>query len=196
MSDVKEFSIHYIPQVWDKERLLQLLPMKNEIVEWDIIFVGAAKNRYNEIFGIEDFAKGMYLRTNFGVYAEQKLERTQQTRKSYSDYLDEANRSNAILDIVGTENWGLTWRPLEAMFLRKKLITNYTDIISYDFYDNYKENIYILDGDNTQGIADFIKKPYKLCEVNLQSYTYEGWLSALRVLRNSVCEDLNERLSC
>lgn len=181
MYDSSEYGIKYIPQFWDdqKYRLLERKP-----IEWDITFLGAAKDRLQEIIAVENAACQQGLKTNFWIVSNLQHGRTHKEKKRYEIYLDEANRSKAILDIVGDMNKGLTWRPLEAMFLKKKLITNYADIVRYDFYPFYKENILIIKGDNLSEIHDFICKEYVDAEIDLHSYTYIGWLEQIENLQN------------
>ena len=51
--------------------------------------------------------------------------------KFYQFYLE----GNIILDIAHPHQKGLSFRPYEAMGLRKKLITTNKDITNYDFYN-------------------------------------------------------------
>ena len=174
--DASEYGIKYIPQFWDVEKYQ---PEGKKSIEWDLTFLWAAKDRLQEIIEVENAARRQGLKTNFWIVSNSTHERTHKRKKKYEVYLDEVNRSRAILDIVGDMSKGLTWRPLEAMFLKKKLITNYADIVKYDFYPFYKENILIIRENNLSEIYDFICKKYVDAVIDLHCYTYCGWLEQI-----------------
>ena len=69
----------------------------------------------------------------------------------------------------------MTWRPLEAMFYRKKLITNFKDIKEYDFY--IKDNIFIIGEDDLNNIKNFVNTGYVDISQNIiKKYTIDGWI--------------------
>lgn len=173
MHDAKSYKIHYISQFWNQDMALCGTQMP---VKWDIVFCGATKDRYDEIAAVLKLANSNSLRTNFWIVSDKGEPGTHKKRISYQSYLQNVKCSNAVLDIVGNDNWGLTWRPLEALFLKKKLITNYTNITDYDFYNDYKENIFIISDDNIDGIVPFLKKKYVFCSLELYHYDIAGWL--------------------
>lgn len=94
---------------------------------------------------------------------------------SYKEILRYINESRCLIDIVQCGQKGLTWRALEAIFYRKKLITNFKEIREYDFYK--KENIFILGEDNINNIRDFIYSEYVDVPENIiKKYTIDGWI--------------------
>ena len=119
--DSQEYKIKYVPQFWNRNMAAETKPQP---IKWDITFCGAAKDRLSEIVMVENVAKNSGFKTNFWIVSSGGEPGTQRKRISYQTYLQDIQCSNAILDIVGNDNWGLTWRPLEALFFRKKLITN------------------------------------------------------------------------
>ena len=83
--------------------------------------------------------------------------------------------SKCILDVGNNDNAGLTVRVMESLFLEKKLITNYKNIVKYDFYN--KNNIFIIGVDNLEQIKDFINSPYeKIDSEKIKYYDFESWL--------------------
>lgn len=179
--DAQKYNIRFVPQFWDYERYQKvvLLPEQPQEDKWDLIFIGRAKKRLEKIKEIEKNVQQEGLKTNFWIVSDKAEEGTHSQARSYESYLQDVIRSNTILDVVGENNWGLTWRPMEALFLKKKLITNYSDIKKSDFYEAYHENIMILKNGNENQIGDFLKKPYESCAMELKKYTYEGWLDQL-----------------
>ena len=86
------------------------------------------------------------------------------------------SNSRALLDIVQPEQRGQTLRPIEALFFKKKIVTNNYSILEADFYN--RENIFILGKDNIQDIQEFLKSDYKdLSSDLLEKYTVKGWIS-------------------
>jgi len=67
---------------------------------------------------------------------------------------------------------------MEAMFLRRKLITNNIKINKHDYYN--PNNVYIIDyskPDFLEGIKDFLEKPFVPIDENiLKSYSVESWI--------------------
>ena len=94
---------------------------------------------------------------------------------NYEQILKYIAESKCIIDIVQEGQGGLTWRPLEAMFYRKKMITNFKDIKEYDFYK--KDNIFIIGEDDPSNIKNFVNTGYVDIPQNIiKKYTIDGWI--------------------
>ena len=84
-------------------------------------------------------------------------------------------QSRAILDIVQKGQHGLTWRPMEAMCFRKKLITNDPEIEGYSFYR--KENIFVLGKRGLDELPQFISSDYvPVPQDILDEYMVDNWM--------------------
>jgi hypothetical protein len=57
------------------------------------------------------------------------------TSMTYEKYLEWTETAEVILDFPHPQQSGLTMRTIEAIGLKKKLITTNKDIVNYDFYD-------------------------------------------------------------
>ncbi|WP_289012846.1 lipopolysaccharide core biosynthesis protein rfaS [uncultured Capnocytophaga sp.] len=92
--------------------------------------------------------------------------------KSYKYYLD----SKIILDIAHPNQKGLSFRPYEAIGLRKKLITTNKDIVNYDFYN--PNNIFVIeDIDNITIPLEFFKTDYQEIDIKLrEKYHIKNWI--------------------
>ncbi|ACU92520.1 conserved hypothetical protein [Capnocytophaga ochracea DSM 7271] len=92
--------------------------------------------------------------------------------KSYKYYLD----SKIILDIAHPHQKGLSFRPYEAIGLRKKLITTNKDIVNYDFYN--PNNIFVIeDIDNITIPLEFFKTDYQEIDIKLrEKYHIKNWI--------------------
>lgn len=98
--------------------------------------------------------------------------------KAYRYYLD----SKVILDIAHSNQKGLSFRPFDAMGLRKKLITTNTDIVHYDFY--HPNNIFVIDNINDFTIpSNFFTTPYQDIPSDIKKkYTIKNWIKQITTI--------------
>jgi len=85
-----------------------------------------------------------------------------------------SDQSEIIIDIVHSNQSGLSFRVFEAMALEKKLITTNKSILNYDFYN--PSNILVLN-DNQINIPDsFLEGKFEKINPEIYSnYTIESW---------------------
>lgn len=163
--DSLKYKIKYNPQFYTK--IVKISKDKN--IENDITFLGRPKNRKNDILKIKNILDEKKLMTNFKIIDNEK------DFVSYNQYLQMLSKSKCILDYNQNGQVGLSLRPMEALFLQKKLITNNKDIKTYNFYNS--NNIFILGEDNIEKIKDFIDSPYKKIDQKIiDYYDFEQWL--------------------
>ncbi|KMQ71049.1 hypothetical protein [Chryseobacterium koreense] len=95
--------------------------------------------------------------------------------QSYKYYLD----SKAILDIAHPNQRGLSFRPYEAIGLKKKLITTNREILNSDFYD--PQNILLVESISDFTIPqDFFLSPYRDLPNEIQEkYYIKNWVKNL-----------------
>lgn len=162
----------------------------------DIFFVGQDKNRLSElkrlwiIFRKYNISFESWLlpqsEENIKNYSKEDDRFLAPIRWRYSwvpyrEIVKKDNQCKALLDLVQEGQGGITWRPLEALFYQKKLITNFSNIKEYDFYK--KENIFILGEDDPDGLPAFINTSYiKVPEKIVHQYTFSGWIE--RIMRD------------
>ena len=78
---------------------------------------------------------------------------------------------------------GLTLRTLEALFFKKKLITNNRDIVNLQFYN--ANNIFVLGIDKLENLKIFMDKPYENIEQKvIDYYDFNEWLKRFEVKNN------------
>lgn len=91
-----------------------------------------------------------------------------------SENFDYMKKSKAILDVTNPIQSGLTMRTLEAIGMKKKLITTNKDITNYEFYNS--NNIYVLD-ENVIIDDRFLNKPYDNIDESIRNkYTLNQWI--------------------
>ena len=162
--DSDKYKLKYNPQFYTKEIKIENNKNKNK----DIVFLGRSKDRKNEILVIDNIMKEKGLITDFKIIDKDFV--------SYDKYLEMLSDTKSILDYNQKGQCGLTLRPMEALFLEKKPITNNKDIKNYNFYN--PNNIFILGEDNIEEIHKFIDKPYeKIDKEIIEYYDFEQWLS-------------------
>ncbi|MCR5313744.1 MAG: hypothetical protein K6E54_08935, partial [Bacteroidaceae bacterium] len=82
-----------------------------------------------------------------------------QDAMGYNKYIEELKNSRVVCEAVQTGQEGLTVRALEALFLKKKLITNNVRIKEYDFF--HPNNIFVISEDtDVLTVQDFLDRPY------------------------------------
>lgn len=176
--DCQRFNLFFAPMLYTRNLKLPNVPQKN-----DLVFLGYAKGRESLLKKIYNYCAAEGLKTDFHIVSkEMKDEQTgyvvSSRRVSYGEYLQRIACSRAILDLVQEGQSGLSLRALESLFLKKKLITNNSQIEKYDFFR--PENIYVLKSDNIQGIKDFLQAP--CCDIDekiLFEYDIEKWIERL-----------------
>ena len=172
-NDAIKYHIEYNPQFYT--RMVNLNNKKNIIN--DVVFLGRTKGRKENILNIANLLEKQKLKTNFRIIENEK------DFIKYDNYLEMISESRCILDYNQNGQSGLTLRPMEALFLEKKLITNNEDIKNYNFYN--PNNIFILGEDNIEKIKDFIEKPYEKIEQKIiDYYDFKEWIKRFGVKEN------------
>lgn len=176
-SEAKKHRLDYHPQFyWIKEQ-------PTELLENDIFFIGRNKGRLSTIESIYMECLSKDFKVNFYVVKDKKNDVSElldlkNKGLKYSEVLKEIIKSKCILDINQNGQAGLTIRALEALFLKKKLITNNRDLIKYDFY--HKENILIIDENNIEIERDFLNSEFVEIDDNIvEKYTTDSWIKEL-----------------
>lgn len=168
IEDSKKYKLQYNQQFYTNE-----IKLSNNEYKYDALFLGRPKERKNEILQIKKKLEDNKIKTNIVMIEKQK------DYVNYDNYLNILSKSRSVIDVTNSNQIGLTLRPLEALFFRKKLITNNKDIINYDFYNS--DNIFIIGIDDESKIREFINKPYKdISQEIIDYYDYKSWLERFK----------------
>lgn len=146
----------------------------------DVYYVGADKNRAATLAELAKVLDSQQISHHFhlvryknstnhsGIEYQQPI--------TYKEVLSNIQASKAVLDLVGETQSGLTLRPLEALFMKKKLITNMSAITEYDIYN--PNNIFILGKDDNANLRSFIESPYDENNhaVLIKKYSFKNWV--------------------
>lgn len=172
--DCDRYKIRYISTYYFSTIKLE----KNEI-EYDIYFMGEDKGRLTQLLELSEVFNSFGLSVHYHITRtrgiKSQLDYVYKERITYSKVLDGISKCKAILDIVQVGQDGLSQRPLEALFHRKKLITNNLSIINYDFY--CKNNIFIINHDRIEDLEGFINSPFTEVDAKiLMKYDFRYWV--------------------
>lgn len=174
--DYETYGLRSNTQFFISENLCDLQEMPGD----DVYYVGVDKNRaviLSELSKVLD-AQGISYHfhlvkcknstDSYGIEYQEPI--------TYKEVLSHIQSSRVVLDLVGETQSGLTLRPLEALFLKKKLITNMSAITNYDIYNS--NNVFILGEDNYEGLKAFIDSPYDETNYDalINKYAFKNWI--------------------
>lgn len=147
-----------------------------------VFYIGADKGRKTALMEIAKLLQSQSIKTDFYIInssiddMEAKYIHLLTTYMNYSEVINKSMQSSAIIELLQNGQNGFTARTLEALFFKKKLITNNVEIKKYPFYK--KENIFIWGLDEPDMLIDFLKEPYVTIDSSLLfPYSAEGWIS-------------------
>lgn len=174
----KEYGMKFIPNFYFEDDV-----MAEQGFEYDAFTI----LRYDERFPqVEKLAKYFYesrIKYLFIVITKENIKsdyvNIRKEEITLAQIYDYYSKSRCFVEIGHNDEeekqGGLTFRAMEALGNKKKLITNYKFIKDYDFY--VKENIYIISDSNLDKINDFLLLPYKNLDSELyKKYNSESWI--------------------
>ena len=155
---------------------------KKEESLYDIMFVGSVDklycNRVPILCDVYEFCENNEITTSFHVlYHSKEKYRPFEMKKSMGEreYYELVGQSNALLDIVEPGNEWMTLRPLEALYFKKKLISNNVDLEKEPLY--HPDNVFILGKDNIEELPEFLHAPLSEMDDSVYDYyRFSAWL--------------------
>lgn len=171
-SDAKKYNMHLTTQVYRRWENLEQITS-----ETDFYFLGKCKGREKKLEQIQKALLERNFKVDFKIF-ENNIENP----ISFEENVLNAMHSRCIVDVVAFsgiyKQTDMTLRPLEALFLGKKLLTNYSAIKDMDFY--CPKNIYVIDAENLNldGIDEFMRTPIVLIDEKIvDQYEVNFWLA-------------------
>jgi len=144
----------------------------------DVTFVGKNKGRLAKLLNLQELLETSGLTTDFHICKNGHLDENLSVYKPllpYKEIVAKIARSRAIVDLCVSENAGPTIRPLEALYFRKKLITDDVSVLGRDFY--HPDNVFVIGKDDPENLYEFVKSPYHdLGDELRRKYTMEEWV--------------------
>lgn len=155
---------------------------------YDVVFVGYAKDRLQYLINLYEYFEAHGFICKMIIYPSKKMSSYSEKEQKflfdgpmlrYEDVVKLDMASKAILDIVQKGQRGITWRPVEAAYYSRKLITNFLNIKNYDLYDC--DNVFILGEDDLGCLEEFINSPVKEISDDIKdSYTFNSMLKSIK----------------
>lgn len=161
LEDCEKYKMHYYLQF---HTISQKYKYCNYLFEYDIYFVGKDKGRLEMVKNLEKTLKKQNIKYKFDIIPDKKRNYTLSEKKylqgplKYTQVIENCCKGRCILELVGASNKGITYRVIESIVLRRKLVTNNLDLIDSEIYD--PDNMFILGIDNINNLSSFITSPY------------------------------------
>lgn len=163
--------------------------------EYDVFYLGSFDKRFEKLITILDYLNTKNLISHAMLFSKNKKLNSENKNKSISffdkiipfpeSYIYNEN-TKIILDIQHENQIGLSFRPFEALGLKKKLITSNQNIKSYDFYDS--NNIFVWSDLNQEIPDSFFKTPYiDVSKEIYEKYYIKNWVQ--NILKAKVNEN-------
>lgn len=145
--EAEKNNLHFILEPFSMRYIDRIPKIKKP--QFDVTFVGSAKNRYDLIVQIYKKLSAMGLKCDFYVVGvkkgdRRKVEGIHYRGLSFEDLLRHVANSKCVLEIMQDGGYSATTRYAEAMLLNRNLLTDCPAL-----YDENEESIIILD-DNTK----------------------------------------------
>lgn len=153
-----------------------------EEIIYDFSFVGKNKGRLESLLYWKERIESKGYSTKFCITPNSKIDKNPKYTKSMSYYeaMAISAKSKVLFDYIEVDDSGLSMRALEALFHKKKLVTNVKLIKDYDFYD--PSNIFILGVDNFDEIQQFYEKDYQeIAQEVIDKYEFDRFIQRIFV---------------
>lgn len=155
--------------------------------EYDITFVGAAKNRLNEIYLAYEKAKNLGFKNDFHIFNVSDSEMKYTTEiafnkwMSFEEVMEHVFKSNAIFEVMQKDGYSPTTRYAQALLYKKYLITNcraFKD--KKDLPPNiiYFENPKDIDFSKIKEPLEYDNKEY------IKKFSIETYIASLEIVIN------------
>ena len=181
----KTYNISFMPYfyIFSPFDFTEIQSLACNPIEHDVFFIGEEKGdrkqRIEEIKSVLDKAR---LTHDLRLVPQNRHKKSllgkknkQQAYMSYIEVIKHVQRSKAVLELISDGQTGITQRPYEALFFKKKLITTSPEVKNYDFYCD--KNVFVLGERDLQELPQFLNTPF--CELDAgitEKYTFASWL--------------------
>lgn len=163
-ADCAAYGMWYNPQFY-----IPRDPGGPQAIRQDVFFVGQDKGRGPLLAQMERALQKAGCRTRFCVVG------VNSPRLSYREIVAEIAASRVVVDCPCAGQAGLTLRPLEALFYRKKLLTTSPDIKTRDFY--HPGWVFVWGQDDPGALGEFLARPWQgPDEACRDAYGLKAWV--------------------
>lgn len=187
-NDVDQYGLHKISNFFFVEN------HETQNPEYDVFFLGAYDSRFEDLVRIFRYLKTLGLKVGARLYAyhqktvppdlTNEILLTREIIPFSKSYIFNVN-TKVMLDLAHHHQSGLSFRPFEAMGLKKKLITTNANVKNYPFY--HPDNIFVIeDTENINLDPGFIAKDYTDIpeEISAEYNSYSWAKKIITVIEN------------
>jgi hypothetical protein len=176
--EAKTYGMKFIPNFYFENDIVEA-----KKIEYDAFTIMKYDERFSQLELLARFFNDNKMNYLFIVITTEKIESAyidiRKEKIPLAQVYDYYSKSRSIVEIGHNDEkvkqGGLSFRALEALGNRKKLITNYEFIIDYDFYN--QENVFVIENGNFDKINYFLSVPYKILdELIYKKYNSESWI--------------------
>lgn len=147
----------------------------------DIFFIGVNKGRFSFVKSLQNQLVNNDLITDFIYVDNIKYLYNSQYSKflPYIEIIKRCSRSKALLDVVKSNQFGLTLRIYEGLFMNKKIITTNANILQYKLYNS--QNILLINPTTSiDDIKEFLNTPIVPYSKQIKEiYSFESWFARI-----------------
>ncbi|WP_240113502.1 lipopolysaccharide biosynthesis protein [Enterococcus durans] len=183
--DCKRYELKYNNQFIDYSRLNPTEKFHKKY-NYDACFIGLDKGRLNTLNNIKrklsELGKDTLLYlvdSKYYVKDDRYNSSTTFNYKvpiKYSEVINYEFYADIIIDVVQEGQKGVSLRPIESIYLKKKVISNNKEIINQDFYND--SNYFIWGEDDINKLSQFLNVPYReQPEEIIEKYRFRGWFN-------------------
>lgn len=179
-NDATKYGFHCTNQVYADDHTPE------RAIKHDIFFVGNDKERIEQLYELSRIFEHQGVSYSFHVVRNRrkKYDAKYDTILTdsvipYAESIELIKESKAVLDILQPNQSGQTLRPLEALFLGRKLITNNVSVVDEPFY--HPQIIFILGKDDINHLPDFLATPFRDPDPKIKErYEVNSWVNQFR----------------
>lgn len=147
-------------------------------------FIGRDKGRYIQLASLAKRLRGLGYAVDFNIIRDETSTKDgiYANPMGYEEVIQRMLEASAIVDVLQDEQLGLSLRPMEALYLGKKLLTTNVGIVDEPFYN--KNNTYVLGSldDNDDELGLFLESSYIAVPQQLRDYyDFSSWLERFQV---------------
>jgi len=188
--DCKNFNLKYRPTFYSER--LKFLKKENEI-KYIFSFIGEYSLRRSDLLKkiVQDYKKSfIYLYYSPYIYLlkylfnkEYKMKDIKFSKISRENYNNILQESEIVIDLINSEQTGVTQRSLDAIFLEKKIITNNENIKLSPIY--LENNVLVINETQTKEeiiskVNTFLLTEYmKYPEEIINYYSLDQWIKEI-----------------
>ena len=145
-TDADKYHFSYFPLIYTK-----CVSMDNKEPEYDLFYIGKAKDRYQQLVRVFEKAQKEGLKCDFNIVEVPKEKQVYGDMinynhpLSYSEVLKRMDNAKCIVDMIQGQSTAFTIKTCEAIIYDKKLITSNENVKKEDFYNKNMMLVYSED---------------------------------------------------